>query len=207
MSHNAPHKINYRDWYIPLYDDAMTLGQAYESMQLARAQQSDIPLMVQLVENPKFRVPGLEFFHGAVDLQQHDYIHIALGRGMLEKDEAFVIGFTMGSTKKVSSTEESLYGFISQHLYPKVYQFSDDDLGVFKDAVRLAHISECASLDQFDFRPFWQQPLSLLRQKLGVEMDLLVAYYKIEQKRFPEDPASKRLLDLRSTMWQLLQAS
>jgi len=74
--------------------------------------------MVQLVENPKFSMPGFRLFHGAVDLKRHDDIHLALGRGLLPKDEAFAIGFTMGTSNKVSTAEEKLFGWISKHLYP-----------------------------------------------------------------------------------------
>jgi hypothetical protein len=87
----------------------ITLRQAHQSMSMVRAEQEEIPSMVQLVENPKFLIPGFRLFHSAVDLLQHDYVHIILGRNFLEKDEAFTIGFTMGTTNKVSATEEKLY--------------------------------------------------------------------------------------------------
>ena len=190
--------ISYKQWHIPYRQDALNLRQAHESMGLVRAEQEEIPLMVQLVENPKFKLPGMAFFHGAVDLVQHDYIHIALGRGLLAKDEAFTIGFTMGSTNKVTTTEEKLYSLISQYLYPEVYKFGKDDIEVFKDAVRLGYISRCLPLDEFDFTPFLDEPLFELRRKLSLEDDLLLAYYKIEMKRYPGAPESKRLLDYAS---------
>ena len=57
---------------------------------------------MRLLENPKYHLPGVTLFHGAVDLDMHDRIDIALGRGLLTAiDEAFTIGFTMGSTKRV----------------------------------------------------------------------------------------------------------
>ncbi|MDH5324050.1 MAG: hypothetical protein OEZ68_13280 [Gammaproteobacteria bacterium] len=189
-------KISYRDWHIPLFRDHITLGEAFASMQQLRAQQQEIPLMVQLVENPKYTMPGFTLFHGAVDLDQHDYIHIALGRGMLEKDEAFTIGFTMGTTKKVSTTEEKLYTFISQYFYPKVYQFGSDEVEVFKNAVRLGYISSCKPLDSFNFLPYLGSSLAELRHILHLEADLLLSYYKIEKKRYSKAADSARLLDL-----------
>lgn len=190
--------ISYKQWHIPFRQDSLTLRQAHKSMDLVRAEQEEIPLMVQLVENPKFKLPGFAFFHGAVDLVQHDYIHIALGRGLLAKDEAFTIGFTMGSTNKVTTTEEKLYSIISQYLYPEVYKFSKDDIEVFKDAVRLGYISRCAALDEFDFKPFLDEPLYELRKELALENDLLLAYYKIEMARYPDAPESARLMDYAS---------
>ena len=35
------------------------------------------------------------------------------------KDEAFVIGFTMGSTNRVSTTEEKLYSFFAKYSLPQ----------------------------------------------------------------------------------------
>ena len=62
--------------------------------------QEDVPLIIKLVENPKYFTSKL--FTGAVDLFTHDCIHVLLGRGLLPKDEAFVIGYTMGSGKKMA---------------------------------------------------------------------------------------------------------
>lgn len=173
----------------------MTLRQVYATMTRAGAGQEDIPLMIQLIENPKYRIPGLTLFHGAVDLEQHDYIHILLGRGMLELDEAFTIGFTMGSTKKVSDTEEHLFALIAQYLYPKVYQFGAQEIEVFKDAVRLGYVSDCRPLDEVDFTPYFDVPLRDARMAIGVETSLLRAYYEIEKRRYPDSAASQRLLD------------
>ena len=64
--------ISYHDWYIPLKQGDISLRQARDSMSFIRAEQDAIPLMVQLVENPKFQIPGIRLFHGAVDLAQHD---------------------------------------------------------------------------------------------------------------------------------------
>ena len=191
---------SYRDWYIPYLQDQVSLREAHHSMSMVRAEQEEIPLMVQLVENPKFQIPGFRIFHGAVDLLQHDYIHIVLGRGLLEKDEAFTIGFTMGATNKVSTTEEKLYSIIAQHLYPKVYKFDKGDIEVFRNAVRLGYISGCVPLDEFDFSACLDMSLCDVREKLGLEQDLLMAYYKIEKQRHAGAKDSQRLLDKESNI-------
>ena len=191
---------SYRDWYIPYLQDDITLRDAHHSMSQVRAEEDEIPLMVQLVENPKFQIPGFRLFHGAVDLRQHDFIHIILGRGLLEKDEAFTIGFTMGTTNKVSTTEEKLYSIIAQYLYPEVYKFDKDDIEVFKNAVRLGYISGCQPLDEFDFSPCLDMTLRDIRNQIGLEKELLMAYYKIENKRYPNTRDCGRLLDLSSSV-------
>ncbi|VAW91162.1 hypothetical protein MNBD_GAMMA22-2653 [hydrothermal vent metagenome] len=189
---------SYLDWHIPLSINNFTLRQALKSLSSVQAEQKDIPLMVQLVENPKFRFPGFEFFHGAVDLRQHDCIHILLGRGLTSIDEAFVIGFTMGTTNKVSTTEERLYGLIAQYFYPSVYQFGESDIEVFKNAVRLGYISCCQALDTVDFNQYLDNDIQSIRQSLSLEIDLLSAYYKIEQQRNSDNPACQRLLNTNS---------
>jgi hypothetical protein len=184
-----------RNWHVPLSHGAQTLRAAHAELQALGVKQADIPFLVQLVENPKYDFPGLDLFHGATDLETHDRIHILLGRGLLAKDEAFVIGFTMGSTDRVSQTEERLYGWFAKYFYPREYRFDDDDLRVFRDAVRLGFVSDCVPLHQVDYAPLLDLPLAEARARLGVEDALLRAYYAIEKRRYPRAFESQRLLD------------
>lgn len=190
MKQLQPHE----KWHVPLSADSQLLGQAYDGLRAIGLQQDQIPLMVQLVENPRFDLPGFDLFPGATSLQTHDYIHILLGRGLAPMDEAFVLGFTMGSTNKMSATEEALYTFFTRYLYPKGYRFSDDEIAVFRDAVRLGYVSDCVSLAGVDFTQLRDLTLAAARQALGIETPLLRAYFEIEQKRYPESVASARLL-------------
>jgi len=195
MEEDLPGKdTTWRQWYIPLGQDRCTLRQALASSEHIRAEADDIPLMVKLVENPAYDLPGFDIFHGAVNLHDHDCIHAVLGRGLLPKDEAFTIGFTMGSTNRVSSSERKLYTWISQYLYPGPYRFDDEDIQVFNDAVRLAYISDCQSLDTVDYHGLMDMSLRQAREFIGLETNLLRAYYQIEKKRYPDSIASRRLL-------------
>ncbi len=115
---------NYRDWVVPFDYDQISLEQGLASLAKLGAPEEDIPLIVRLFENPK----GLGLLSGSVNLHQHDCIHLILGRGLLPKDEAFVIGFTMGSTKRLSIWEEKFFSWINHHFYPEVYRFSEEDL-------------------------------------------------------------------------------
>jgi hypothetical protein len=114
---------------------------------------------------------------------------------LLPADEAFTIGFTMGSTGKVSDEEARLFALVSKHLYPKSYKFRERELVIFRDALHLAMVSHCAALDQVAFTGYLAQPLAGIREQLGIDVDLLSAYYRIEQKLFPGSKASQRLLD------------
>lgn len=181
------------DWYFPLHGGAAVLGDVYRDLKAIGLEQKDIPFLIQLVENPKFDLPGFDLFHGATDLKTHDLLHIVLGRGLLAKDEAFVIGFTMGSSNRVSTTEEVLYGLFAKYLYPKEYRFSDEDLHVFKDAVKLGFISDCQPLCKVEFEAMTELTVSDVRKRIGLEDQLLEAYYAIEKKRYPHCPESQRL--------------
>lgn len=185
-----------RDWFIPLSRDDITLREAEASLDAVRLLPEDVPFLVRLVENPALDLPFVDVFHGATDLPTHDYLHILLGRGLLPKDEAFVIGFTMGATDQVGRGEEFLYGLFAKYLYPREYRFTDEDLRVFSDAVRLGYVSDCRpDLCSTDFARLLDTPLGRVRDALGIETGLLRAYYAIEKKRYPASLESRRLLD------------
>lgn len=183
------------EWHIPLSRSDITLRAALDSLAAVGARQQEIPLIVRLLENPKYSLPGLTLFHGAVDLAAHDRIHLLLGRGLLAADEAFTIGFTMGSTKHVSRTEEWMFGWLASHLYPSPYTFDANAVRIFNDAVRLGGISGCRPLNKIDFDRYLDTPLGEIRKQVGLETDLLTACYRIEKERYPESVACQRLLD------------
>tara|TARA_Y100001949_G_scaffold176310_1_gene188942 strand:- start:2258 stop:2704 length:447 start_codon:yes stop_codon:yes gene_type:complete len=85
---------------------------------------TEIHWFVWLIENPKSPVS----LTGAVDLHNHDIIHILLDRDMDVRDEAMVIGFTMGNSEMTSSWVRWLFEFCAKYLYPKGYRFDEKDL-------------------------------------------------------------------------------
>ena len=147
------------NWFVPLSASDVVLKDARSQLQSFGLKQEEVPLIIQLVENPKYDFPGIDLFHGATGIQNHDCIHVLLGRGILPKDEAFVIGFTMGSSNRVTTTEESLYAFFSQRLYPKDYRFAPEDIEVFRDATKLGYISDCRPLSEVDFESYQSWPI------------------------------------------------
>jgi len=182
------------NFHIPLWETETTLREAYDRLMGVGNPPDDVPLIVRLTENPDFHFGGFGFFKGRVTLEQHDYAHIVLGRGLVLMDEAFVIGFTMGSSNRVSTQEKELFAFIAGNAYPKPYRFTKDGLQVFKDATHLGYISDCQPLELIDFRPLLDLPLGEVRKRIGLEADLLQAYYEIEARRYPNVRASQRLV-------------
>ena len=183
-----------KTWITKLDDDGVTLRSAYASLMSVGNTQDEVPLIVRLAENPAYNFSGLGFFKGRVTLEQHDFIHIILGRGLTLMDESFVIGFTMGSTDRCSTHEANIFAFINQVLYPKPYRFTAEGTQVFKDAVSLGYVSDCTPLDTVDFHPMFDWPLRKIREAIHLEVDLLQAYYRIEARRYPHCTASQRLL-------------
>ena len=186
--------MTYAEWHIPLSRGDITLRQGLKSLAEVGARQQEIPLIIRLMENPKYSLPGFTLFHGATDLKVHDRIHILLGRGLLTEDEAFTIGFTMGSSKRVRRSEEWLFGFLAKHVYPQPYTFNENAVRIFNDGVRLGGISGCQPLNRIDYDKYIDTPLDEIRKQVGLETRLLSAYYRIEKNRYPDAAASRRLL-------------
>ena len=67
---------------------------------------------------------------------------------------------------------------------------------VFKTtSTKLGFISDCQALAEVDYKQYLDLPLSEVRAQLGIETDLLQAYYGIEKRRYPDSFESQRLLD------------
>ncbi len=182
-------------FHLSLAEGSVTMREGLRRLMAVGNSQGEVPLIVRLMENPAFDLPPLSMFRGRVNLEQHDCIHLLLGRGTTLMDEAFTIGFTMGSTKRMSTSATDLFAAVAERLYPKAYRFPLAAVRVFRDAVHLAAISNCRRLDAVDFGPLMDIPLRDIRQRFGVEEELLRAYYRIEAQRNPENPACRRLVE------------
>ena len=178
------------DWHVPLSKGGITLNKGLRSMQSFKLESEDVPLIIKLVENPKYDV-GL--FAGNVSLHNHDCIHLLLGRGLRVKDEAFVIGYTMGSTKKMPRWRRNLYMFCAKYLFPKGCKFGEEERFVFNMGVKAGSLCS-ADLSQVDFKKLKNKKLKTVRQILGIEKEFIRDIYKIEKKLFPNSEESQRLL-------------
>jgi len=179
-----------QNWHHPLFKGSSLLYNVLGTMEEFKLKQSDVPLIIKLVENPNYKSSNI--FTGAVDLFTHDCIHTVLGRGLLVKDEAFVIGYTMGSSKKMKRWRRNLFMFISKYLYPEGYKFDEEERYVFYSGVMAG--SKCPSdLSQVDFRDLLDYKVQGIREKLGIDKGLLKCYYCTEKKLFLDSKESQRL--------------
>ena len=194
MSTPYEHKLEVErqinDWHIPLTRTGLTIKDGLDSMGGFKLEAEDVPLIIKLVENPKYDI-GL--FAGNVSLYNHDCIHLLLGRGLRVKDEAFVIGFTMGSTKKMWRWRRNLYMFCAKYLFPEGYRFGEEERFVFNMGVMAG--SQCsADLSKADCSKLKNFKIDHVRKLLDIDKKLLKYCYEVEKKCFPNSEESQRLL-------------
>ena len=179
------------NWHIPLSQgENPTLSKCLRSMDDFRLSQEDVPLIIKLAENPKYDI-GL--FAGYVDLFTHDCIHVTLGRGLLVKDEAFVIGYTMGTSRKMFRWRRNLFMFICKRLYPEGYKFGEEERYVFNSAVMLG--SKCGvDLSKVKFDKLLNRKPSTIRRELKINTQDIEKFYSFEKQIFPDSKESQRLI-------------
>ncbi len=178
---------SWKDWNPGLDNHDQTLGEVLET--LPGADPEDISFLVRLIENPKspFALPG------AVALHRHDCIHILLGRGLLNQDEAFVIGFTMGASKAMRRWHRFLFRNVSARFYPKPYRFGRRQLKVFDLGLEAGRTWGPDKLHEFPFEEHHDTTLGELREQLGIDVEKLKHIYAKEQSMLPQTKASERL--------------
>ena len=176
-------------WHIRLGIE-ISLEESLSTMKDFSLAQEDIPFIIKLVENPKYDV-GL--FAGYVDLFTHDCIHVLLGRGLLIKDEAFVIGYTMGSSRKMFRWRRNLFMFCAKHLYPEGYDFGEEERFVFNMGVLAG--SKCPTdLSKVNFKKFLNLNVGEITSTLGINQTLLRGCYIAEKQLFKDSRESQRLI-------------
>ena len=135
-------RVSYRSWYLPSNYDQITIQEGLDFLSIVAAPQGQIPEIIRWTEGKDSHLVK-NFFYGGVELRAHDCIHLLLGRGLLTKDEAFIIGFTMGSTNKLETLNKDIFAYIAAHYYPNAYQMDEEARRVFMDAAKLGHIYNC----------------------------------------------------------------
>lgn len=173
--------------WIPGLDDTETLGDAYAQMPGDDA--SVVPWYVRLLENP-FSPLALP---GAIDLFGHDCIHIVLGRGTLSRDEAFVLGVTMGTSEKLARWQQQLFTFAAANLYRGPWRLSHSDRLLFNMAVEFAKHQLIKPLADVPWRDLRDRPLGKIRASLGIHTAELLKFYETERVMWPTNVAAQRL--------------
>ena len=144
----------------------MLLSKAIEKWQdnSTYKEPSTIHWFVWLLENPKSPIS----LTGAIDLYNHDIIHILLDRGMLNRDEAMVIGFTMGNSETTSSWVRWLFEFCARYLYPESYRFNEYDLLEFERGFAYGYTRSRRNIHLVKFDV--QRDIEEIRKEWGIEL-------------------------------------
>lgn len=180
--------IKWREWNPGLDTDHLTLGQLRDT--LPGNNPEEISFIVKLLENPNSPIA----LTGAVTLARHDCIHIVLGRGLLNQDEAFVIGFTMGTAgEELKRWEEWLFRQVSMRFYPKIYRFSREHMKAFALGLRAGKESGVKHIYDYPLEEWNHRTLKDIRAELGLDTHFLRQIYKEEQLLLPASPSSLRL--------------
>lgn len=181
-------KIAWNDWHPGLDTNELTLAEVKRSLPGANPQ--EIGFLVRLLENPKSPFA----LTGAVDLVRHDAIHIVLGRGLLKQDEAFVIGFTMGTAKEtLKAWEIALFRFAARFLYSRNYRLARRHLQVFELGLEAGRSFATTRIYEFPFENNLDVTLKELRRTLQIDVEKLKTFYRREIAIIPNSKASRRL--------------
>lgn len=181
------HRVSWKHWNPGLDNDHMTLGEVLATMPAVAA--SDVPWIIRLFENPASPIA----LPGAITLERHDAVHVLLGRGLLSQDEAFVIGFTMGTDRGIRPLHRRIFRFVSSRLYRPPYRLFTDDLMAFDLGYNLGLEQPNRCIQDYPFEDSQDLPMHKIRRDIGVIVHRLHAVYRYERAVLPHTEASKRL--------------
>ncbi|MDX1926921.1 MAG: hypothetical protein SFV81_10400 [Pirellulaceae bacterium] len=174
-------------WYPGIEQAGRTIDSVIASMPAAPA--SKIPWIVRLFENPQSWIR----FRGAVDLEDHDVMHVLLGRGLQDQDEAFVLGFAMGTAKQVRWWEYHFFQFLIARLYPEPYRIPKFLHPAFRLGVQCGQETGNQNLYKSSLKNLRPLTVEDARREAGIDTDILRRYYREEQAAIPITIASLRL--------------
>ncbi len=154
---------------------SITVSEVIKSIQID--QPSDIPWIIRLLENPSSPIA----LPGKISLPNHDCLHVILGRGVTLEDEAFIIGFTMGSDVKTNWFHLAIFKFFSRFIYPQKYQFNREHLKIFDLGVAYGRKPGIIkNINQIDFKLYHNKKIAELRKLFGISLDELRQLRKFE---------------------------
>jgi len=170
-------------WNPSLDNDDQTLGAAYKEMPVTEFKPYS-PFIIRMFENPDSFFP----LPGKCSLLRHDMIHILLGRGLFVEDEAFVIGYTMGTSKRIGYFQKLLYKTVSSTLYPKDYRFREQDMAIYELGFFAGQRNKI-EIYNVEIEKMLDLTLGEIRNSLGIDKNTLRAAFSFE--RFATDSRAR----------------
>jgi hypothetical protein len=180
-------------WYPGLHQPWRKVSEVHAT--LPKVPSSEIPWLIRLFENPEswFR------FRGAIHLADHDVLHLLLGRGLQDQDEAFVLGFAMGTAKKVSRIQYHIFRWFIVHVYPEPYRIPKFVLPAFDFGVQCGIETGRKDLYREPLIDLMNLSLEEARMRCEIDVEVLYRYFRRERAAIPFTIASLRLPTRSST--------
>lgn len=185
--------MNYwKHWHPVILDcTTSTLAQIKSEMEGDEA----VNFWVYLFENPQSPIA----LPGSTSLFTHDSLHIILRRGLLPQDEAFVIGFSMGTDTTTKPWHIKVFKFLATHLYPVNYKLSEDELKIFDlgfEYGRSLITKHRKNLHRYPFKKYQNKTIKTICSEMGITIEALNEYREKEKQIIPHSNVSKRLNQL-----------
>lgn len=172
----------YRDINPYEFSDETIVSDALKELQKYKYMSLNFPFWVKFAENPKYSFlnRNILFIPGAVNEVTHDIIHLILGRGFYPEDEAFVVGFTFGSTQKWGILANLVYKVVAKYLYPEEYKFNKNQLKILEMATKAG--KETSLIDLSTLLPSKVKHMTIkeLRNKYIKNWTEIMRFYSIE---------------------------
>jgi len=130
------------------YNDTKSLSQIYRT--LSGDGQADIPFIVWLLENPKSPIS----LPGNINLFNHDCMHILLGMGVTNIEEAFVVGFCMGNATDTTHRHKMFFKIIASTLFPNIWRFKTKDILSYDAGFNYGKHLKLRNIHLTDFRKY-----------------------------------------------------
>lgn len=154
-------------WDPKVYKDGTTLGFAYQDLVTNYQDKlSKVPVSIKLMENPLSPIA----LPGAVSLKRHDLIHILLALDTSLQGEYLVVGFTMGTARKLRSWHLGLFKWWVMHFYPHKYRGTEQDWAIFDRGIALGQQVKVKDLHKVRLEHMVDQPIGALRERFGIEI-------------------------------------
>ncbi len=125
----------------------------------------DIPFLVWLLENPDSPCA----MPGNISLEDHDRLHCILDRGFAAKDEAYIVGFSMGNDVLTTWVHVIVIKIVAFLFYPAKYRFSYADMQEFDRGFKLGRSVKVKNLNQGRLSAWDSKKLQEIRQELHLK--------------------------------------
>lgn len=154
--------------------EELKIGDIYSNLEGDDA--VDIPFWVWFLENPKSPLP----MPGKINLYNHDYLHILLGRGQSPEDEAFIVGFTMGNDPQTKWYHLIIFKIFSFLIYPKLYRLNRQQIKIFDLGFLYGRKLSSQAIYKINFADYQNYSLAVLRNLLGIKLAEIKALRQVE---------------------------